>query len=197
MRVNVGRKTSVVSCRRTMSLKTGGGLAQSGTFSEADSPEIVVVAMSPHRRHVTKPICQITYGIREAGFDVNVLVLNRGQGIPPDSPFIGSPSGGVCEINLEEIEKINRHKLAILHLGSVKDHVLYKARYFLRLIKIPVIIVCQAPITLEELSKMDEEAKLSGGKVVGLVTGVVRGLDVDEGKLNEIVENIRKNLPKP
>ena len=199
----LGRKTFVLDCRETMSLRVGGGLAQSGTFSASDSPEIVVIAMSPHRRHVTKPVCQITYGLREAGFRVSVLVLNTGQGIPPDSPFVGAPSGATCEISEEEIEKINKHKLAIIHLGSVKEHVIYKARYLLRHVKIPVIIVCQVSVDFEDLTKKGVRTRLSekkhgtteyGKGVTDIVTGVIRGLDVDEEKLKEIVSKVKKWL---
>lgn len=202
-RTSIGRKTCVIDCRETMSLKPGGGLAQSGTFSEADPADIVVLAMSPHKRHVTKPVCEITQGLREAGFNVSVLVLNKGQGIPSDSPLVGAPLGSTCEINNEEIERINKHKLAIIHLGSIKQHILYKAKYLLASVKIPVIIVCQAPVDFEDFAKIGAKTGImkpehknveSTAGIVDIITGVIRGLDVEEEKLKEIVCKVKNWL---
>ncbi|MCP8311150.1 MAG: hypothetical protein L6N94_06600, partial [Candidatus Methylarchaceae archaeon HK01M] len=68
--MSVGRKTQVIDCRETMGVGLGGELAQSGTISESESKEVIVLSMSPDRRHVTKPVCEITYGLREAGIEV-------------------------------------------------------------------------------------------------------------------------------
>ncbi len=45
----------------------GGGIAQRGTISECRYPDVIVVGMSPGRRHVTKPVCDITSGLRQQG----------------------------------------------------------------------------------------------------------------------------------
>ena len=37
------------------------------------------------RRHITKPICEITYAMREAGIKTSVMVLNAGNGVPPEA----------------------------------------------------------------------------------------------------------------
>ncbi len=207
LRKNIGRRTCIIDCRETMSLKTGGGLAQSGTFAEANLTDIVVIAMSPHRRHIPKPVCVITQGLREAGFNVSVLVLNKGQGIPPDSPLVGAPLGAICEIRMDEIERINNHRLAIIHLGSIKQHILYKAKYLLAEIKIPVIVICQAIVDFKDFNeigaKISEHALLKENKfeningsegIVDIISGVVRGLDVEEEKLTEIVNKVKKWL---
>jgi len=56
----IGRATQVVDCRESMGLAKGGGLAQRGTLSEATRPDVIAIAMSPGRRHITKPVCEMT-----------------------------------------------------------------------------------------------------------------------------------------
>ena len=52
----IGRVTQVVDCREAMGMGKGGGIAQRGTISECRYPDVIVVGMSPGRRHVTKPV---------------------------------------------------------------------------------------------------------------------------------------------
>jgi methyl coenzyme M reductase subunit C len=78
----IGRQTQVVDCRESMGLAKGGGLAQRGTLSEAAQPDVIAIAMSPGRRHITKPVCEITYGLRREGIQTSVLVLEAGSGLP-------------------------------------------------------------------------------------------------------------------
>ena len=61
----IGRCTHVVDCRETRGLGEGGGVAQRGTFAEGGS-DVLAVAMSPGRRHITKPVREITFALREA-----------------------------------------------------------------------------------------------------------------------------------
>ncbi len=49
------RETQVVDCRHGMGLGRGGGLAQRGTLSETGRSDVIAIAMSPGRRHITKP----------------------------------------------------------------------------------------------------------------------------------------------
>ncbi|MBP2143086.1 methyl-coenzyme M reductase subunit C [Methanococcus voltae] len=194
----VGRREQIVDCRAVMGLGQGGGLAQRGTFAEGLKNDVVVVAMSPGRRHITKPVCEITYGIRESGIQTSVLVLNAGSGLPADAPnSLGSTFG----LKPEEVEQVNRHKLCIIHFGNVKSHVVYKARLFLRYVTIPTIVVCQTPIDMEDFAKigiktadvipMEPETK---GTIVEIVTGVVRGESSPQSKIDEIIEKIKKHL---
>ena len=90
----IGRVTQVVDCREAMGMGKGGGIAQRGTISECRYPDVIVVGMSPGRRHVTKPVCDITSGLRQQGveYSISTLVLNAGSGVPPDAPKI---AGGV------------------------------------------------------------------------------------------------------
>ncbi|MDI9620164.1 MAG: methyl-coenzyme M reductase I operon protein C [Candidatus Nezhaarchaeota archaeon] len=201
--MRIGRKTHIVNCRRTMSLKTGGGLAQSGTIARAMRPEVIVIAMSPSKRHVTKPVCEITYALRAANIDVSVLVLNKGGGGAPDSPSAGAPGANVCFLEEEEVLEINKHKLAILHLGSIKEHVVYKARFFLRYIAIPTVVVCQAPVDFEDFAKRGIKTRVvrppvgkeeSLGEIYDVVTGVIRGISVAHHKIDEITSKVKEAL---
>lgn len=201
--IKIGRKTHIVDCRRTMALKTGGGLAQSGTMAQAMKADVVVVAMSPSKRHVTKPVCEITYALRAAGIEVSVMVLSKGGGNAPDAPSAAAPGGNLCSIDEEEALRINKHKLAILHLGSIKEHVIYKARFFLRYIALPTIVICQVPVDFEDFAKIGVRTRVvrpppdkveTLGEVYDIVTNVVRGVTVPRHKIEEIVSKVKEAL---
>ena len=66
----IDRDTQVVDCRCGGGLGRGGGLAQRGTLSEAGRADVVAIAMSPGQRHITKPVCEITYGMRKENIQV-------------------------------------------------------------------------------------------------------------------------------
>ena len=70
----IGRVTQVVDCREAMGMGKGGGIAQRGTISECRYPDVIVVGMSPGRRHVTKPVCDITSGLRQQGVELRLQV---------------------------------------------------------------------------------------------------------------------------
>ena len=97
MKQKIGRHLSFVECRESMGMGQGGGLAQRATISESGR-DVVAIAMGPGRRHITKPVCEITYALREEGIDTSVLVLNAGAGVPADaedvSHGIGSDRSG-------------------------------------------------------------------------------------------------------
>ena len=197
--MSVGRREQIVDCRAVMGLGEGGGLAQRGTLAEGLRNDVVVVAMSPGRRHITKPVCEITYGIREAGIQTSVLVLNAGTGIPHDAPHgsLGSTFG----LKPEEAEQVNRHKLCVIHLGNVKSHIVYKARLFLRYVTIPTIIVCQTPVDMEDFAKVGVKTKnvmpvepKTEGMIVDIVTGVIRGESAPQTKIDEVIEKIKMHL---
>lgn len=183
----------------------GGGLAQRGTISESESLDVVAIAMSPGKRHITKPICEITYGLREQGIRTSVLVLESGSGTPPDSPYSGAPGGSMATINEKEIMQIRRFKLALIHLGGIGGHVVYKAKSYLQYTDVPAIIVCEAPVDYEDFAKVGLITRLvrpppgkvaSAGVIVDIVTGVVRGVSAPREKLNEIVMKTKFWLDK-
>ena len=64
MKDSIGRKTRFVECREARGMGVGGSLAQRATISDSGR-DVVAVAMGPGKRHITKPVCEITYGLRE------------------------------------------------------------------------------------------------------------------------------------
>ncbi len=201
----IDRETQVVDCRESMGLDKGGGLAQRGTLSETGRPDVVAIAMTPGKRHITKPVCEITHGLRREGIQVSVLVLYAGGGVPSDAKDAAIGHGPKFGMTEKEIEQINRHKLALIHLGNIKSHVIYKTRDILRFVKIPAIVVCQTPVDFEDFAKigvktrvvMPEEDKIeTQGSVVEIVTGITRGQTCARDKLNEIVKDIIRINPQ-
>ena len=205
MQDSIGRSAQIVDCRESMGVGEGGSLAQRGTISESEQFDVVAVAMSPSKRHITKPVCEITYGLREQGIRTSVLVMESGSGVPPDSPYGGAPGGSMASINEKEILQINRFKIALFHLGGITGHVVYKAKSFLRYADIPTIIVCEAPVDYDDFAKVGIITRLVRpppgkvecvGTIVDLVTGVVRGVSCPRDKLNEIVIKVKFWLSK-
>jgi len=196
--------TQVVDCRESMGMGKGGGLAQRGTISECRYPDVIVVGMSPGRRHVTKPVCDITCGLRREGieFSVSTLVLNAGSGVPPDAPRVaGSVLGAYFGLDPREIEQIEQHKLAILHLGNVRSHVVHKARFILEHCSVKAVVVSQAPVDYEDLAKEGVKTSVvmpppdkvrTKGTVVSIVSGVTRGQTPAREKLAEVIQSVKK-----
>lgn len=199
-----GRDTQLVDCREAMGLGRGGGIAQRGTISEAARPDVVAIAMTPGRRHITKPVCEITYGLRREGIQVSVLVLEAGAGIPMDE-IGGSASskgyGPKFGITAKEIDQIARHKLVLLHLGNVNSHVVTKTKKILKYVNIPAVIACEYPIDFEDFAKAGIRTKYvkpknpeTEGTVVAIVSGITRGETCSRAKLNELAKEIRSIL---
>jgi len=192
--------TQVVDCRPSMGMGKGGGLAQRGSISECRSPDVIVVGMSPGRRHVTKPVCDITSGLRREGieFSVSTLVLNSGSGVPPDAPHIaGSVLGAHFGLNGREIAQMEQHKVAILHHGNVRSHVVEKVRFILEYADVKAIVVSQAPIDYEDLARAgvqtayvmpDSRNVRTKGQVMAIVSGVTRGQTPPREKLAEVIQ---------
>lgn len=199
----LGRQTHIIDCRETAGLGLGGGLAQRATFSEAERPDIIVLSMGPSTRHITKPVCEITYGLREAGLQVSVLVLAAGIGPPEDFPGGAMPGTAISGISPEEEEQIARHRLAIIHLGNLPGHFIHKAKVFLKNVTIPAIIVCQAPVGFEDFAKLGVRTRIinpetpeTQGEIVDIVTGVIRGQTIPQYQVEEIIERVKYWLNK-
>ncbi len=199
-----GRETQLVDCREAMGLGRGGGIAQRGTLSEAARPDVVAIAMTPGRRHITKPVCEITYGLRREGIQVSVLVLEAGAGIPMDevgSSKVSRGYGSSFGLTAKEIEQIARHKLVLLHMGNVNSHIILKTKKILRYINIPAVIACEYPIDFEDFAKEGIKTKYvkpknpeTEGTVIAIVSGITRGETCSRGNLNELVKQIRQVL---
>jgi len=193
----VGRETQLVACRKGQALGLGGGMAQRGTFAKAWRNDVIALAMSPGYRHVPKPVCQITTELRGRGINTGELVLNAGDGTPEDAPKAGG-HGVAFGLESREMEIIGMHKLAILHHGNVKAHFIYKVRFEMRKVAIPAIVLCQCPLEFEDLEEIGVSTRNkegeTPGKIVGIVTGIVRNADVPQAKLNEIVSKVKMCL---
>jgi methyl-coenzyme M reductase subunit C len=193
----VGRDTQQVACRKGQGLGLGGGFAQRGTFSKAGKSDVIAVAMSPGVRHVPKPVCEITTELRDRGIHTSVLVLNAGSGTPTDAPIRGG-HGSVFGLEQREIDIIGRHKLAVLHHGNVKQHFIYKVRFILQRVPIPAIVLCQSPVTFRDFEEIGVSTRFkkgeTPGKVVDIVTGIVRHETVPQEELNEIVSKVKMCL---
>lgn len=182
----------------------GGGLAQRGTISECRYPDVIVVGMSPGRRHVTKPVCDITSGLRQQGveYSISTLVLNAGSGVPPDAPKIGGAVlGAYFGLTPKEIAQIEKHKVAILHHGNVRSHVVHKVRFILQACDVKAIVVSQSPVDYEDFAKegvktsvvMPQEGKIrTKGTVMSIVSGVTRGQTPTREKMAEVISSVMR-----
>ena len=201
MKKQMGRHLSFVECRESMGLGVGGGLAQRATISESGS-DVVVIAMGPGRRHITKPVCEITYALREEGIDTSVLVVNAGGGVPADAP--DGTTGTYFGLDPIEVDRIQQYKVALIHLGNVRQHIIYKARLILRNVDIPAVVVAQCPVDFEDFAAVgiktafvmpsDEDIK-TRGEIKEIVTGVIRGVTCPQDKLDEVVSKVQKTMP--
>lgn len=192
-----------MDCRESMGLAKGGGLAQRGTLSEATKPDVIAIAMSPGRRHITKPVCEMTYGLRREGIQTSVLVLEAGTGVPESFPQASRGYGPTFGLNEKELEQVARHKIAVLHLGNVRSHVIYKAKEVLAQIDIPVVVVAQCPMDMEDFAKEGIRTRAvkpphqkteTKGEVVDIVTGITRGATCTRVKLNTLAKVLNKHL---
>jgi methyl-coenzyme M reductase subunit C len=199
----IGRATQVVDCRESMGLAKGGGLAQRGTLSEAAQPDVIAIAMSPGRRHITKPVCEMTYGLRREGIQTSVLVLEAGTGVPESFPQSSRGYGPTFGLSEKELEQISRHKIAVFHLGNVKSHVIYKAKEILSHVDIPAVVVAQCPMDFEDFAKEGIKTRLvmpvkknlaTKGTVIDIVTGVTRGATCSRAKLNTVAKVLNRHL---
>ena len=200
----IGRVTQIVDCRESAGMGKGGALAQRGTISECRYPDVIVVGMSPGRRHVTKPVCDITSALRTQGveYSISTMILNAGSGIPPDAPkSAGHVLGAYFGLNEKEIAQISRHKVAVLHHGNVRSHVVAKARSILRDCDIPAVVVCQVPIDYEDFARegvktafiMPQEQHIqTKGTVMAIVSGITRGQTPSREKIAEVIHAVMR-----
>lgn len=202
MKQQIGRHLSFVECRESQGLGIGGGLAQRGTISESGK-DVCIVAMGPGRRHITKPVCEITYALREEGINASVLVVNAGSGVPTDAPDV--TTGTRFGLDPIEVDRIRQYKVVLIHLGNVRNHIIYKARLILRNVDLPAVIVSQCPVDFEDFATIGVKTRDvmpspedigTKGEIEEIISGVVRGVTCPQDKLDEIVSKIQKVLPK-
>ena len=138
----------------------------------------------------------------EEGIDTSVLVLNAGAGVPADAPDV---SHGQCMgLDPIEVSRIQQFKVALIHLGNVRPHIIWKARLILRNVDIPAMIVAQCPIDFEDFAAIGVKTRMvmpddpdinTKGSIQEIVTGVIRGVSCPQEKLDEIVSKIQRMLP--
>ncbi len=198
----IGRHLSFVECREAMGLGVGGALAQRATISDSGR-DVVAVAMGPGKRHITKPVCEITYALREEGIDTSVLVVNAGSGVPSDAPDV--TTGSRFGLDPLEVDRLRQFKVMIIHLGNVRNHITYKARLILRNVDLPAIVVAQCPADFEDFAAIGiktahvmpaDENIQTQGYIADIVTGVVRGVTCPQEKLDEIVSKLQAVMPR-
>ncbi len=202
LKQQIGRHLSFVECRDAQGLGVGGGLAQRATISESGR-DVCVVAMGPGRRHITKPVCEITYALREEGIDTSVLVVNAGSGVPADAPDV--TTGTRFGLDPIEADRIRQFKVVLIHLGNVRNHITYKARLILRNVDLPAIVITQCPVDFEDFAAIGIKTRdvmpapediATRGTIMEIVTGVVRGVTCPQEKLDEIASKIQNVLPR-
>ncbi len=184
----------------------GGGIAQRGTMSESISTEVLAVAMTPGRRHITKPVCEINYGLRREGIHVDVMVLQAGAGIPVDELGVDVKSSGYGPkfgLTPRELEQIELHDLVLIHMGNVNSHIILKTKTILRYLDTKAVIACEYPMDFEDFARVGIRTRYvmpppdkieTEGMVVGIVSGIVRGETVQRERLNELAKLIKSEL---
>ncbi len=204
----LGRVTQLVDCRQSMGMGKGGSLAQRGTIAECRNPDVIIVGMSPGRRHITKPVCDITSALRQQGieYSVSTLVLNAGSGVPSDAEIGGVSLGSNFGITEREIEQIERHKVAVLHHGNIQSHVVHKSRKILQQCNVNAVVVCQAPVDFEDFARVGvktayvmpkpEDTKTKG-TVRGVVTGITRGQTPSRVAMSDVVHEVLRIIKQP
>ncbi|MDO5852173.1 MAG: methyl-coenzyme M reductase I operon protein C [Methanobacteriaceae archaeon] len=190
----IGKNTHIVDCRETRGMGEGGGIAQRGTFAQCGD-EVLAVGMSPGRRHITKPVCEITFALREANVQTSTLILDAGSGVPQDAS--GGGGGSLFGVSPKEISQMERHQIVLVHLGGVKNHIIYKARHILKHVDKPVIIICEYPVDLEDFAAIGVKTRVAmpvevktKGVLIDVITDVIRGETCPQEKLNEIISKV-------
>ncbi len=103
----------------------------------------------------------------------------------------------------ERYEQVARHKIAVLHLGNVRSHVIHKAKEVLAQVDIPVVVVAQCPMDMEDFAREGIKTSMvkpprqkieTKGEVVDIVTGITRGATCTRVKLNTLAKVLNKHL---
>ncbi len=194
----IGKSTHIVDCRETRGMGEGGGIAQRGTYAQCGN-DVLAVAMSPGRRHITKPVCEITFGLREANIQTSTLILDAGSGVPQDAP--GGGGSSLFGVTPKEISQMKRHDVIVVHLGGVKNHIIYKARHLLKHVNKPVITISQYPVDLEDFAEIGVKTRdiipenpMTQGIIVDTITDVIRGETCPQYKLDEIINKVENAI---
>jgi methyl-coenzyme M reductase subunit C len=147
----------------------------------------------------------MTYGLRREGIQTSVLVLEAGTGVPESFPQGSRGYGPTFGLNEKEVEQVARHKIAVLHLGNVRSHVIFKTKEILSQVDIPAVVVAQCPMDMEDFAREGIKTSMvkpprqkieTKGEVVDIVTGITRGATCTRVKLNNLAKVLNKHLAK-
>ena len=123
---------------------------------ECRYPDVIVVGMSPDAA-MSQSRVRYHLGAEAAGCRIQHqgTVLNAGQRRPSVRPQYcrGGVIGAYFGLTEKEVTQIEKHKVAILHHGNVRSHVVAKVRYILEACDVKAIVVSQSPIDYEDLAK--------------------------------------------
>jgi len=129
-------------------------------------------------------------------------VVTAGSGVPADAVDVSTSS--LFGLDPIEVARIQQFKVMLIHLGNVRNHIIYKARLILRNVDLPAVIVCQAPVDFEDFARIGCKTRMvmpkdsdinTKGTIMEIITGVVRGTSVSQVKLDEIVSKIKHTMP--
>jgi methyl-coenzyme M reductase subunit C len=149
-------------------------------------------------------VCDITSALRQQGieYSISTLVLNAGSGVPPDAGNIGGAVlGAYFGLTDKEINQIEKHRVAILHHGNVRSHVVHKVRYILERCDVEAVVVSQAPVDFEDFAKEGVKTALvmpppdkvkTRGTVMAIVSGITRGQTPTREKMAEVIHAVMK-----
>jgi methyl-coenzyme M reductase subunit C len=113
--------------------------------------------------------------------------------------------GASFGLSPKEITQIERHKVAILHHGNIRSHVVHKVRFILQACDIRAVVVSQAPVDYEDFAKEGVKTPvvmppadriLTKGTVMGIVSGVTRGQTPTREKMVDVISAVMKLLKK-
>lgn len=130
-------------------------------------------------------------------------MVNAGNGVPTDAPDM--TTGSRFGLDPIEADRIRQYRVALIHLGNVRNHIIYKARLILRNVDLPSIVVCQCPVDFEDFAAIGvktrdvmppEDQIATKGEIKEIVTGVVRMVTTPQEKLDEIVSKVQRVLPR-
>jgi methyl-coenzyme M reductase subunit C len=97
--------------------------------------------------------------------------------------------------------QIEKHKVAILHHGNVRSHVVQKVRFILQACDVKAVVVSQCPVDYEDLAKEGVKTALvmppadrirTKGMVMAIVSGVTRGQTPTREKMAEVISSVMR-----
>ncbi len=133
-------------------------------------------------------------------------MLNAGSGVPSDAEIGGVALGSNFGILDREIDQIERHKVAVLHHGNIRSHVVHKSRKILQECSVKAVVVCQAPVDYEDFARAGVKTAYvmpkpddvkTKGTIMGLVTGITRGQTPSRVAMADVIHEVLRIMKEP